>query len=139
MLYKVTHCTGCILANTIQRENFLGRKLSRFGGNRIFVEKTFADCSLVSLPKDATPPNFVEKTFVNSYKTFVSFLPRKVSHYTVTMSHQLHWGYREMGISCPEWSQMAGLVQKVGRSSSKTLSLTQVSFKDHACKRQTHD
>ena len=27
------------------------------------------DCSLVLLPKDAMPPNFAEKTFVNSYKT----------------------------------------------------------------------
>ena len=33
-----------------------------------FVEKTFADCSLLP-PKDATPPNFAEKTFVNSHKT----------------------------------------------------------------------
>ena len=35
--------------------------------NKIFVEKTFADCSLVP-PKDATPPNFTEKTFANSHK-----------------------------------------------------------------------
>ena len=66
---------------------------------------------------------------------FVSFLPRKFP--TVTMSHQLRWGYREMEISCPERSQMAGLIQRVGRSSSKTLSHTQVSFKDHACKRNS--
>ena len=32
------------------------------------VEKTFVDCSLVLLPKDAMPPNFTEKTFANSYK-----------------------------------------------------------------------
>ena len=49
--------------------NFQGRKLSQFGGNKIFAEKTFADCLLVSLPKDAMPPNFTEKTFANSYKT----------------------------------------------------------------------
>jgi len=30
--------------------------------------KTVTDCSLVP-PKDATPPNFVEKTFTNSHKT----------------------------------------------------------------------
>ena len=40
--------------------------------NKIFVEKTFADCSLV-LPivplEDATPSNFAEKTFANSHKT----------------------------------------------------------------------
>ena len=33
------------------------------------MEKTFADCLLVLPPKDAMPPNFVEKTFANSYKT----------------------------------------------------------------------
>ena len=32
------------------------------------AQKTFADCSLVML-KDATPPNFMEKTFVNCRKT----------------------------------------------------------------------
>ena len=36
--------------------------------NTIFAEKSFADCSFV-LPKDATPPNFTEKIFVNSHKT----------------------------------------------------------------------
>lgn len=62
--------------------NFRGGKLSRFGGNNIFAEKTFTDCSLVSPPKDATPPNFAEKAFVNSYKTS-KFSPLKVSCYTV--------------------------------------------------------
>ena len=35
--------------------------------------------------------------------------------------HQLHWGERVMGtaISCTECSQVAGLIQKVSRSSSK--------------------
>ena len=33
-----------------------GGKLLQFGGNKIFVEKTFTDCSLMSLPKDAMPP-----------------------------------------------------------------------------------
>ena len=50
-------------------ENFRGRRLSRFGGNKIFAEKTFANCSLVSLPKDSMPPNLAEKTFANSSKT----------------------------------------------------------------------
>ena len=36
--------------------------------NMIFTSKTFADCSLV-LPKDATPLNFEEETFVNRHKT----------------------------------------------------------------------
>ena len=33
--------------------------------NKIFTKKTFANCSL----EDSTPPNFVEKTFTNSYQT----------------------------------------------------------------------
>ena len=44
------------------------------------------DCSLVSPPKDATPPNFTEKTFANSYKKPLNsrkFSPSKVSRYTV--------------------------------------------------------
>ena len=36
--------------------------------NTIFVEKTFTDCLLVP-PKDATPPDSVEKTFANSHRT----------------------------------------------------------------------
>ena len=36
--------------------------------NKIFVENTFTDCSLV-LPKDATPLNFTGETFVNGHKT----------------------------------------------------------------------
>ena len=44
------------------------------------------DCSLV-LPYNATPPNLVEKTFVNSHKTlkFGKVSPLKVSHYTVAL------------------------------------------------------
>ena len=40
-----------------------------------------------------------------------------------TRPHQLRWGDREMGtaiISCVECSQVAGLIQKVGRDSSKS-------------------
>ena len=40
-----------------------------------------------------------------------------------TRPHQLCWGDREMGtaiISCVECSQVAGLIQKVGRDSSKS-------------------
>ena len=47
--------------------NFRGRKLLQIG-EKIFTEKTFADCSLVP-PKDAMPPNLAKTTFVNSYKT----------------------------------------------------------------------
>ena len=42
--------------------------ISRIDGKKIFTEKTFMDCSLVT-PKYAVPPNFVEKTFLNSHKT----------------------------------------------------------------------
>ena len=35
--------------------------------NTIFEEKTFIDCLLVPL-MDTMPPNFAEKTFVNSHK-----------------------------------------------------------------------
>ena len=48
---------------------FQGRKLSRFGGNKIFTKKTSTDYSPVSPPKDAMPLNFGEKAFTNSYKT----------------------------------------------------------------------
>ena len=50
-----------------------------------FVEKTFADCSLV-LPMNATPPNFAKKLFTNSHKTLINlqkFSPSKVSRYMV--------------------------------------------------------
>ena len=43
-----------------------------------------------------------------------------------TRPHQLRWGDREMGtaiISCVECSQVAGLIQKVGRDSSKSTVL----------------
>ena len=42
-----------------------------------------------------------------------------------TMPHQLRWGDQKMGtaISCTKCSQVAGLIQKVGRSSSEASSL----------------
>ena len=49
--------------------NFQGRNFREFVENKIVMEKTFVDCSLLSPPKDTTPPNFAEKTFANSYKT----------------------------------------------------------------------
>ena len=69
--------------------NFRGRELLRFGGKKIFAEKHFAHCSLVSLPNDTTPPTFAEKTFVNNYKPQNSwkFSPSKVSRYTVCYTH----------------------------------------------------
>ena len=69
---------GTIQRETFERENF--RELVK---NTIFVEKTFMDCSL--MPKDNTPPNFVEKTFMNSHKIANSqkFSPSKVFRYMV--------------------------------------------------------
>ena len=53
--------------------NFQGEKNSRMGSNKILVEKTFADCSPLSAPKDTnhtpSPTNFMEKIFASSYKT----------------------------------------------------------------------
>ena len=54
-----------------------------------------------------------------------------------TRPHQLHWGDREMGtaiVSCVECSQVAGLIQKVGRDSSKSTvsSCSCLSFEDLA-------
>ena len=48
--------------------------------NKIFPEQTFTNCSLVP-PKDTTPPNFVDKTFMNSHKTskFTQVCPLKSS------------------------------------------------------------
>ena len=33
------------------------------------MEKNFIGCSLVLPPKEAIPPNFAKKTYVNSYNT----------------------------------------------------------------------
>ena len=35
---------------------------------KVFTEQTFTDCSLMP-PKNATPPNFVKKTFMDTHKT----------------------------------------------------------------------
>ena len=51
---------------TVWRETFEGENFCDLARNKILVEKTFTDCSLVSLLNDA---NFTEKTFTNSYKT----------------------------------------------------------------------
>ena len=56
----VAPCVYCIAGNS------RGRKLLQIGGKYDFHKENF--CSLV-LPKDTTPPNFVEKTFTNSHKT----------------------------------------------------------------------
>ena len=49
---------------------------------KLLWEKTFMDCLLMP-PKDATPPNFVEKTFAQIATNSQKFSPSRVSHYTV--------------------------------------------------------
>ena len=50
----------CVQTDTIDLiGNFCGRKHSQIDGKKIFADKTFVDCSLVS-PKDAKPSNFRE-------------------------------------------------------------------------------
>ena len=82
----------CVWGNDLPySRKLLREKTSAIWQNKVFAEKTFADCSLVSLLKDAMSPNFAEKTFTNSYKTSkfaqlkFSFSPLKVSNYTVSL------------------------------------------------------
>ena len=49
--------------------NFRGRKLSRIGEKYNFCRENFHGLLAFATPKDATPPNFAEKTFTNSHKT----------------------------------------------------------------------
>ena len=63
--------------------------------------KTSADCSLV-LPKDATPQNFMKKTFANSHKILkfanVFFLKSFVLYYIYSLpDHYVH--------TCHYWFQ----------------------------------
>ena len=76
-----SHCTKYRIAG-----NFQGRKLSRIGEKYNFHRENFRGLLAFAVPKDAMPPNFVEKTFVNSHKTvkFVKFSPSKVFCYTVS-------------------------------------------------------
>ena len=49
--------------------NFRGRKLSWIGEKYDFRGENFHGLLACAAPKDATPPNFTEKTFTNSHKT----------------------------------------------------------------------
>ena len=49
--------------------NFQGRKLSRIGEKYDFRGENFHRLLACAVPKDATHPNFMEKTFANSHKT----------------------------------------------------------------------
>ena len=48
--------------------NFQGRKLSQIGEKYNFHRENFCGLLTHAVPKDTTPPNFMEKTFVNSHK-----------------------------------------------------------------------
>ena len=50
-------------------ENFRGRKLSRIGEKCDFRGENFHGLLAFAAPKDATPPNFAEKTFADSHKS----------------------------------------------------------------------
>ena len=62
---RYTHPFYHTVRYTVWWETFEGK--TKLVKNTIFAEKTFADCSL-AVPKNTTPPNFVEKTFSNSHK-----------------------------------------------------------------------
>ena len=60
--------------------------------NKIFMEKTFAGCSLVPPKQDAMPPNFAEKTFPNSrYTNFMKvFLLESFPLYSISVHTKMH-------------------------------------------------
>ena len=49
--------------------NFRERKLSQIGEKYDFCREWFRGLLAFAVPKDTTPPNFMEKTFTNSHKT----------------------------------------------------------------------
>ena len=50
-------------------DNFRGRKVSLIGEKYNFCGENLHGLLNFAMPKDATPPNFTEKTFANSHKT----------------------------------------------------------------------
>ena len=62
-----------------------GRKHLQIGEKYDFRRENFHGLLACAMPKDAMPPNFVEKTFANSHKTakFAKIPPSKVFRYTV--------------------------------------------------------
>ena len=58
-------------------------KLSQIGEKYDFHGENFRRSLAFAVPKDAMPPNFLEKTFANSHKTAKVFLPRKFSLYGI--------------------------------------------------------
>ena len=77
--------------------NFRGRKLPRIGEKYNFHREK---PSRIAIPKDATPSNFMEKTFVNSYKTAKNsqkFSPSKVSRNVVCKEMILYATFTYIG------------------------------------------
>ena len=72
--------------------NFWGRKLSQIGEKYDFCWEIFRGLLSFAAPKDATLPNFTQKTFTNTHKT-TKFT--KVFCYTVLCDHMysacIHW------------------------------------------------
>ena len=66
-------------------ENFQERKLLQIGEKYTFLWRKFHGSLSCVTPKDATSPNFAEKTFMNSHKTtkFAEVSPSKLSRYMV--------------------------------------------------------
>ena len=65
--------------------NFRGKKLSQIGGKYDFFQEHFRGLLAFATPKDASPLNFMEKTFAKATKpqNLWKFSPAKVSRYTV--------------------------------------------------------
>ena len=59
-----------------------------------FRRENFRGLLTCAAPKDATSPNFAEKTFTNNQK----FSPSKVSRYTVYAQYATQVSYRTEGI-----------------------------------------
>ena len=89
-------------------QTFKGENLREWVENKIFAEKTFTDCSLVSPPKDATLPILQRKFSRIATKPWnlQTFSSSKVSHYT-----EVYWVgiprytcfHRTIGASSQHW------------------------------------
>ena len=81
--------------------NSWGRKLSRIGEKYDFHGENFHRLLAFTVPKDATPPNFTEKTFANIHKTEIreSFLPRKFPTIRYILTHNV-FGPSVATLSC---------------------------------------
>ena len=76
------HCTNNLCCELPYSGKLSREKLSQIGEKYDFHWENLRRLLAFTMPKDTTPPNFVEKTFANSHKPR-KFSPSKVSHYTV--------------------------------------------------------